>query len=121
MLKLNHGTMTNKVYEEKDYVVVEVQGDQTEATVSAVTAETAKLLTKGVSLVLIDLSGVTGQNLSARKAAKGFLGLPYTKTALFGAQTHLFTVVRLIINGSGVRNKVQLFKTKEEAVQWLHV
>ena len=70
--------------------------------------------------VLGDYTKIGASDSSARKAASEALkDADYDKAALFGTNVFHTVAANLIIIASGKRKKVKVFRTKQQAIEWL--
>jgi hypothetical protein len=71
--------------------------------------------------LLTDVSGISNSpSTEVRKFSASFLTeSPYDRIAVFGSDTFLRTLSKLIIQATGRGYKVKVFKTREDAENWL--
>lgn len=99
-------------------------GYQTEESVSmfqakmdALTEEIHKQGKK--SLILVDMSAVTGHTPKARAEGRERLAGNYDAMAVFGTSQTLSMIVNWLIKATGSADKVQFFTDRELALSWL--
>jgi hypothetical protein len=83
-------------------------------------AMTEKLHQEGKkSLILVDMSAVTGHDASARAAGEESIKGTYDALAVCGPDTTIRIIVNFLTQVTGMGDRVQFFKTKEESLEWL--
>lgn len=122
-----NGTMQNKVYlDPEEIIVIEVIGDQDVASVDAMGAQVAALLTERRTagkpcLVLDNLlrMGAVGPEARSRvvELAKEF---DYDKAAMVGKGGLMRFGTNLMLRASGRAGRVHYFDDEQQARQWLH-
>lgn len=106
------------------FIVCTLGGDITLAIVQRTIAETREyadqLRQQGKRpRLLIDVSQVRSQDSGSRSAAKSLRSLGLEKIAVCGASKFLGMVGQYIIKAGGMSDIAKMFKTREEAEQWL--
>ena len=121
------GIMKNQSYLGKDGLVYTFYcGDQTYEKVKETVEQTGRALEESQeqnkrALVLVDISEIGKIDSAARRAGfDGARNLKYDKLAVFGQPSpFLRNLAGLVIKAVGL-NKIKLFKTQEEAREWLN-
>ncbi|HWZ66078.1 MAG TPA: ATP-binding protein [Patescibacteria group bacterium] len=81
---------------------------------------TGKLAKQGrKTLLLTDVSNVTGVSADARKVLRVATDYVVDKSAVFGANPFITLIAQYVIRLSPVVNKTMIFKTRSEAVNWV--
>lgn len=121
----NDSPVSNKVYlDERGLIVVSMNGPQNAETIKDTRKRIEKFLDQLESegkpkLLLVDIGGVTGQNLGARREGSKFFKLPFDKEAMYGAKPYITIIAKLAIKGANAEDRVAVFKTRQEALEWL--
>lgn len=74
---------------------------------------------KQPALLLVDISGVTGQSRRARQVAKEIGGLPFDKIAVFGGGRLLTRLATYTLRFAHAAHYVKIFRTEVQAKRWL--
>jgi hypothetical protein len=119
--------MTNRIFINKlGFIEHHYEGPQTSSTVSQGMQEAQKKidhlkkLSKPVKL-LVDISKVTTNDAGSRLAAvNSFKNLKYDKLAIFGGNTYLKYLAKLVVRAAKKpTSKLQAFNNQQEAIDWL--
>lgn len=74
------------------------------------------------ALILCKLNGIQTTSSAVRfKGAEGIKSLNYDKCAVYGTNSLVRTLSELVIAIAGVGNRTKLFKTEQEAREWLNI
>ncbi|HSW89670.1 MAG TPA: hypothetical protein VLH19_02240 [Patescibacteria group bacterium] len=101
-------------------------GDQTEDTITQTWKETIpmvkELRDKGLPIkVILDLSKLTGQNSSARRAARDvLLQLAPDKMAVIGANTFIRYLAGFIFKATNMEKNIKQFPEMKDAAAWIN-
>lgn len=115
----------NKVYlDTNDFIWEVYEGRQDGKDIDFVVRETEALMKQLQSKnkdinVIVDARKFGWPTPRARKRGNVLASWPYRKLAIFGAPKLLYYVFHMIILGTNSQNRVQIFKTQEEAIAWL--
>lgn len=107
------------------YVEVKVKGEQSYLSFDLIRNRVKDLVHKlelhGTKVLgLVDLTEMTTFNTGSNKAALEILeSISYQKVALFGGDTPITTVTKLVIAAIGKSENTRVFKDRAEALKWL--
>lgn len=123
----NKNIANDRVYLDKNNFIWEVyNGDQDQADVAKVIEETEKLIkdlqNRALPIkIIVDIREFKKPSLSARIIGGAAVARwPYQKMAVFGPSKYMYYLVNMIISATRTQNRFRIFKTKEEALEWLN-
>jgi hypothetical protein len=116
--------MGNEAIIHHDFLEIICRGDQTAQSVARVAAEAHR---KAVAawgdrppLVYVDICKMGASSFTSRKAAmKSLRSLPFSKIAICAQSLFLRHVSELIIRAGRLAERVRVFKSRKEALEWL--
>jgi|GEM_PF-3274082 len=115
--------MSNRVKLHDAYVELLYIGDQTYETVRSMVDEALALTSSWTDkplLVLADLNKLGKSTFGSREASWEALKLvPYSRVAICAGNTFIRHLAQLVSQAAGMADKIQVFASREEAVDWL--
>jgi hypothetical protein len=112
-------------YNPEGYIEVSVEGDQSYMSFVNLMPEAATMLEQlqkegKPRLGLIDVTHQGAHTAESNHSALEMLEtLDYERLAIFGANTMLSEVIKGIVIAMGKGEKIKIFKTREDAVEWV--